>query len=109
MFIFQLIDMKNKIREFVCKTTFSAPQKINDNTLLFEEGIFDSMGLLHLISFLEEEFCINVADSELDSANFGSIAAITSFLERKLKTEDLCPKLMDLENSENYYQNRKVG
>lgn len=100
--------MKNKIREFVCKTTFSAPEKINDDTLLFEEGIFDSMGLLHLISFMEEEFCITVADSELDGSNFGSIAAIASFLERKLKIEELCPRSIDLVISENFYQNRKV-
>ena len=77
--------MKEQIRDFVCKTTFSDPLKINDATLLFDEGIFDSMGLLNLISFLEEDFSIKVEDSELDAANFGSIDAITSFLERKLK------------------------
>ncbi len=76
--------MKEQIREFVCKTTFSEPQKIADSTLLFDEGIFDSMGLLNLISFLENEFNIKVNDSELDASNFGSINAITSFLERKL-------------------------
>jgi len=76
--------MKEQIREFVCKTTFSDPQKIDDDTLLFDEGIFDSMGLLNLISFLEENFGIKVDDSELDAANFGSIEAITSFLQRKL-------------------------
>ena len=101
--------MKNKIREFVCKTTFSAPEKINDDTLLFEEGIFDSMGLLHLISFLEEEFSINVADSELDGSNFGSIVAIATFLERKIKTGELSPESMDLVISENFYPNHKVG
>jgi acyl carrier protein len=77
--------MKQQIREFVCKTTFSDPNKINDETLLFDEGIFDSMGLLNLISFLEEDFNVKVEDSELDAANFGSINAITSYLERKLK------------------------
>ncbi|HEY5593332.1 MAG TPA: acyl carrier protein [Paludibacter sp.] len=76
--------MKEQIREFVCKTTFSDPKKINDRTLLFDEGIFDSMGLLNLISFLDEVFNIKVADSELDAANFGSIDAIASYLERKL-------------------------
>jgi len=76
--------MKEQIREFVCKTTFSDPQKIDDDTLLFDEGIFDSMGLLNLISFLEENLGIKVDDSELDAANFGSIEAITSFLQRKL-------------------------
>jgi acyl carrier protein len=77
--------MKNKIRDFVCKTTFSDPKKIGDGTLLFDEGIFDSMGLLNLISFLEEDFGVKVADSELDASNFGSIDAIASFLERRLK------------------------
>jgi len=77
--------MKEQIRNFVCKTTFSDPLKIKDSTLLFDEGIFDSMGLLNLISFIEEDFSIKVADSELDATNFGSIDAIASFLERKLK------------------------
>jgi len=77
--------MKQQIRDFVCKTTFSDPLKIKDSTLLFDEGIFDSMGLLNLISFIEEDFGIKVADSELDAANFGSIDAIASFLERKTK------------------------
>lgn len=82
--------MKELIREFVCKTTFSDSDKITDNTQLFEEGIFDSMGLLNLISFLEENFGVTVADSELDADNFGSIDAIASFLERKLKIGEKC-------------------
>ena len=76
--------MKEQLRKFVCKSTFSDPQKIGDDTLLFDEGIFDSMGLLNLISYMEENFNIKVADSELDEANFGSINAISSFLKRKL-------------------------
>ena len=77
--------MKEQILEYVCKTTFSDSKRVKDDTLLFDEGIFDSMGLLNLISFLEENFSVNVADSELDAANFGSINAMVSFLERKLK------------------------
>ena len=77
--------MKEQIRNFVCKTTFSDPLKIKDSTLLFDEGIFDSMGLLNLISFIEQNFSIKVTDSELDAANFGSIDAIASYLERKTK------------------------
>lgn len=76
--------MKQQIREFIGRTTFSDPEKISDNTLLFEEGIFDSMGFLNLIAFLETDYNIKIADSELDTDNFGSIDAIASFLERKL-------------------------
>ena len=81
--------MKQQIREFIGKTTFSDPGKISDNMLLFEEGIFDSMGLLNLISFLETDYAIKIADSELDADNFGSIDAIVSFLERKLNNNNL--------------------
>jgi acyl carrier protein len=88
--------MKEQIREFVYKTTFSDPKKVNDATLLFDEGIFDSMGLLNLISFLEEDFSVKVDDSELDATNFGSINAIVSFLEKKLKKEGLCAGLPEL-------------
>jgi len=88
--------MKNQLREFVSRITFSDPGKIKDNTLLFDEGIFDSMGLLNLIAFLEENFNIIINDSELDATNFGSIEAIVSFLERKLKTAELCAGLPDL-------------
>jgi acyl carrier protein len=76
--------MREKILKFICKTTFSDPNNIRNNTLLFDEGIFDSMGLLNLISFLEEDFNIKVNDSDLDADNFGSIDSIVSFLERRL-------------------------
>ena len=88
--------MKEQIHEFVCKTTFSNPEKINDDTQLFDEGIFDSMGLLNLIAFLEENFDIQVEDSELDASNFGSIKAIGLFLGKKLKIADSCVELPDL-------------
>ena len=81
--------MKDNIREFIYKTTFSDPKKINDATLLFDEGIFDSMGLLSLIAFLEKDYNVKVGDSELNVNNFGSINAIASFLSLKLKSRNL--------------------
>ena len=80
--------MKNQIHDFISKITFSDPQKIEDGNLLFDEGIFDSMGLLNLISFLEDNYNIKVYDSELNAANLESINAIASYLERKLKQGD---------------------
>ncbi|TAJ12498.1 acyl carrier protein [Marinilabiliaceae bacterium JC017] len=77
--------MENKLKEFIAGITFTEPAKINSNTLLFDEGIFDSMGLLSLISFLEEEYGVKVDDLELSEENFQSIKAISSFIEQKQK------------------------
>lgn len=76
--------MKNQIRNFIAETTFSDPTIIKDETLIFDEGIFDSMGLLGLINFLESEFNVITNDTELQEENFGSVGRIAAFVERKM-------------------------
>ncbi len=77
------IDMKNKIRNYILETTFDDVKNITDDTLIFEKGVLDSMGLLFLIEFLKEEFGITTNDDELVEKNFESINNIVAFLESK--------------------------
>lgn len=76
--------MKDKIRNFIAETTFNDPTIIKDETMIFDEGIFDSMGLLGLINFLESEFNVITDDTELQEENFGSVGRIAAFVERKM-------------------------
>ncbi|SMO66444.1 acyl carrier protein [Saccharicrinis carchari] len=75
--------MREEIRKFIAETTFSDPSIIKDETLIFDEGIFDSMGLLGLISFLESEFNVETQDTDLQEENFGSVERIVAFIEKK--------------------------
>ena len=77
------IDMKESIRNFIAETTFTEPEKISDEIMIFDEGIFDSMGLLGLINFLEEEFGVVTDDTELVEENFGSVERIAAFVDNK--------------------------
>ena len=79
----KIIDMKESIRNFIAETTFTEPQKISDEIMIFDEGIFDSMGLLGLINFLEEEFGVVTDDTELVEENFGSVERIAAFVDNK--------------------------
>lgn len=72
-----------KLRNFISEITFTEVEKIKENTLLFEEGIFDSLGFLSLISFLNDEFSVEVDNNELNEENFESINAIVDFIARK--------------------------
>jgi acyl carrier protein len=81
------VELKEILRNFIADTTFTPLQQIQDDTLIFVQGIFDSMGFISLINFLEEEFSINAEDSELLEENFESVNAITGFIERKLKLQ----------------------
>ncbi|MCG8580248.1 MAG: acyl carrier protein [Bacteroidales bacterium] len=75
--------MKEDIRTFISEITFVDKETIADETKLFEEGIFDSMGLLSLITFLDEEMGVKTDDSDLTEENFQSINTIVAFLEKK--------------------------
>jgi acyl carrier protein len=54
----------------------------NDDPLL-ESGIVDSMGVLDLVSFIESEFGISVADEDLVQEHFGSVRQITAYIASK--------------------------
>lgn len=79
-----LIEVKNKIRQFIIETTFAPVEQVRDETLIFIEGIFDSMGFISLINFIEETFSIKAKDSELLEDNFESIDAIANYINSKL-------------------------
>lgn len=79
-----LIEVKDKIRQFIVETTFAPSDQVKDETLIFIDGIFDSMGFISLINFIEETFAIKAQDSELLEDNFESINAIARFLDSKL-------------------------
>lgn len=78
------MDARKAVKQFISETSFVAEEKIGDDTLIFVEGIFDSMGFLSLINFIEDNFNIKAQDSELLEENFESVNAIVNFINRKL-------------------------
>jgi acyl carrier protein len=75
--------IKEKVKNYVVQAASADREKIKENSLIFKEGYFDSMGFMVLISFLEEEFGIKTNDSDLLEENFESIDAISEFVIRK--------------------------
>ena len=75
--------IKEKVKNYVLQAVYAEKEKIKDDSLIFKEGYFDSMGFMVLISYLEEEFGIKTDDSDLLEENFESINAISDFVIRK--------------------------
>ena len=76
--------IRDEIRNYLMEASLSNAEKIMDDTLIFDSGILDSMGLLFLIEFLNEQYQITVGDEELLPKNFESINNITDFIQQKL-------------------------
>lgn len=78
-------ETRSKVKAYILDATLANVDSISDDTLIFETGLLDSMGLLFLIEYLKEEFDIVTNDDELLVENFESINSIVAFVEGKLQ------------------------
>jgi acyl carrier protein len=56
---------------------------LGSDVALLDQGILDSTGVLEIANFLETDLGITVADEDLVPENFGSIARLVAYIERK--------------------------
>jgi acyl carrier protein len=79
------LDIKDRIRNFIIETFLfgSSESALGDDDSFLESGIIDSTGVLELVSYVEEEFEIEVKDEELVPENFDSLNKLVGYIERK--------------------------
>jgi acyl carrier protein len=76
---------RERLRKFILDRFPIAKSKgLQDSSRLLEEGILDSLGVLELVNYLQEDHGIPIEDEELVPENFASIDAIAAFVEAKL-------------------------
>jgi acyl carrier protein len=77
------LPIEQDLFEYISKTAHVDSKKVSAQTMLFRDGIFDSMAFVLLIDFLEEKYGIKANDNDLIEENFESIIAITNYIRRK--------------------------
>jgi acyl carrier protein len=77
--------MDDVIIDYISREIVQDPTQLplSNETLLLEEGILDSLGLLQLVVFLEERFGITVAEADLVPENFASVGTICACLRAR--------------------------
>ena len=75
--------IKEKVHQFISDQTYADPDNIQNDTLIFKEGYFDSMGFITLITFLEDEFNVKTEDKDFIEENFESVNAIANYVTQK--------------------------
>jgi acyl carrier protein len=79
-----ILMIKSQIKKFISETAMLDKEEVKDETLIFDEGIFDSMGFLSLINYIEKEFNIKAEDSELLEENFESVNTMVNYITKKM-------------------------
>jgi acyl carrier protein len=76
--------VSERLRGFILKKFPLARKRgLKDDEPLLETGIVDSLGVLDLVGFIEQEFSISVSDEELTPENFQTIGGLTDFVRKK--------------------------
>lgn len=77
------MNTSDTIRDFITHEilheTLASP--LGNDDQLVDSGVIDSLGVMTMLSFLEEEFSIKIPDNELTPENFESISTITALVE----------------------------
>jgi len=79
--------MEATINSFISRELISRPEllPLKGDTPLLESGILDSLALLRLLVFLEEELKVSVDDFEVIPENFETIDSICAYVRSRQK------------------------
>jgi len=78
--------MREDLSRFIAERLLQDPTaKIDPAESLLDRGAIDSVGLLNLITFVEQRTGVRVPEDEMIPENFESVVAIEAFIERMKK------------------------
>lgn len=76
---------KQKLRSYILQNFLFTEDEsaLNNSDSFLAKGLIDSTGIMEVIFFLQEEFEIQVEDTEMIPANLDSVDNILAFVARK--------------------------
>jgi len=72
------------LKKFISEEKGINIDDISNDTSLLESGMIDSVNMVQILSFIEEQFSIKVEDNELIPENFDTINSILNLIKGKL-------------------------
>lgn len=80
------MDTESRVRDFLIDEAnwTGSRDELTSELPLIENHVLDSMALLRMVAWLESEFGIEIADTEVVPSNFGSIEQIGRLVDGKL-------------------------
>jgi acyl carrier protein len=76
------MDTRSKIKDYLVENFLFGDAEIltDDSISLLDNGIVDSVGVMEIVAFLEQDFGIKVADDELVPENLDSVDNLVRFI-----------------------------
>jgi acyl carrier protein len=77
--------IQKQIRDFLAENILFTSDGFDygDDDSFLEQGIIDSVGIMELILFVEETYCLRVAEHEVTPDNFDSVNKLARYIQSK--------------------------
>jgi acyl carrier protein len=78
--------VNSRVREFIKDNFMYRDDRADlaDTESLLDAGLIDSTGILELVAFIETEFSIQMADTDIVPDNLDSVDTIVRYVEGKI-------------------------
>ena len=76
----------DKLRDFIVEDLSwnGDPQILTEDYLLIKNGVIDSLGIFQIVTMLEDDYDVQIEDTELVADNFESLGAIDTLIRSKV-------------------------
>ena len=78
-------EARSRIRAYIAENfLYMRPDfSFSDDDSLLRKGVFDSLGVMEVIGFLEETWGLQVPEADITEVHFGSVAAIARYVTKR--------------------------
>lgn len=79
------MNLEAKIRSYIAENLLFSGSGYNysDEASFLEEGIVDSIGIMELVAYVEDEFKVTVNDLDVTPDNFDSVSKLARYIRSK--------------------------
>jgi acyl carrier protein len=79
-------DIQSQIKDYIARNILFSDNGFtySDDASFLEEGIVDSLGIMDLVLFIEQNFGLSVDDEDLIPDNFDSVNKLARYIQRRL-------------------------
>ena len=78
------MDLKAILTGFVSEELLDLDEPVSADESLLAEGMVDSLGMMRLVAFIEQEFGYKVPAGDLTIQNFRTIGVLSDYLDHSL-------------------------
>ena len=83
----QTTEIEQEIRNYLTEEfLFGRSETLNDDTPLLG-NVIDSQGVIQLVSFVQQQFNIEIADEEVTTENLATLKTVVTLVDKKMSSQ----------------------